>query len=1133
MRFPTGAPDMVCDKRIPLVLATSCIAMVLCGCAATAKTSTPATSPPASVSSVSVSLSPTSASVALSQSQLFNAVVQDDVQNKGVTWSLTQSGAACSPACGSLLASTSSAAYSAPVAMPQISIVTLTATSVSDTTKTASAPITIAPNPSATISVSVTPTSAVVPLSQSQQFDALVQNDVHGKGVAWTLTQSGAACSPTCGSIVGFTSQTAIYAAPATVPNTSVAVLTATSIADSTQSSSAAITVASPVPAGGTNPVDITKYGARSVTTAPTATAACTSGSNVVTLSDGGWPQDYTQFENGDSIRVDNCGPLTAMTPPTGVSVSPGMNAGGTPAVSVPSLGTSSYSYEVMACDKLGGCSTASSPASTSSGAATLGRVTAKVTRMSLSSNAMTVTTSAAHGFVTNALVYIQYFSTKTPSFEGWYIISGVPSPTTFTFLTSIDSRIGGTPTLDTSGGVAVAFNCNVASWNPVANAWKYFIYGRDSGSGKLIGVAEPGTTSWQDYGPTMMGNFSFPSFVPTTPPSQPTNQYLLTTISSGAGNSSVVIATEAANTVANVSARMGSDAAILAAFKAGSYGMVLIPQGTYQVAGYLDLHTFGSVYVAQNGVLDVADTMQIPGGIYWNGTGGAYTTAFQPSPTALITGGRGSYPTIYIGSNTGGELQFDHMTLNSYAANGVLLFYADAGTNFHFDYTTFSAGPGGNLGYMDRHFIIRTGGFDYNFSNCLFLADQEPTGTIADVGYTFLPSALFAPAGPVGTGSGYFQHSWFVGKSAVESNDSGALYGAPYQEFDDTRTQSDSLPVYVVSNYPSQNTQNQIVYFYGFSPADYPSAMTGNWAGLTLTVGLQNLSNVPTGSRPLLVGNPTVFIGQSGGTASSGPNGGGWFATGGSGVGYLLPPPASPPLLANSSGGAVPVGSHSYQVAWIDAFGNSTTVGPSATINIVSGMQTVLVTPPTAPAGAVGWQYYRDGALGAPTTAGCGPFDLGTSESDVLPFGCGNSAPSQNTALSSGQGARGEETTAIELTGGGHKTVISGTFTADRQLAVPDISGTIAVRIANGTVAMPADAVAAGNCGAIVKATATGVLPSDVVKFSSSTAPPLSSADLRIRTWPAADEINFQYCNQEGLSITPPPTTLNWQVVR
>ncbi len=1084
---------------------------------------------------VSISLSPILASVPVGQSQQFDAVVQNDVQNKGVTWSLLQSSAPCSPVCGSLVAGGSQATYSAPVAVPQLSIVTLTATSVSDNTKSASALITVVAIPSATISVSVTPTSALVPLSQSQQFDALVQNDAQDKGVTWALTQYGVPCSPSCGSIVGFTTKTAIYAAPATVPNASVAVVTATSLADGAQSASASITVASSVPFGGTNQwVDITKYGARSVVTAPTAMAACTSESNVVTLSDNGWPTDFSQFEDGDSIRLDNCGPPTAMTPPTGVAVSPGMNAGGTPAVSGLSLGNSAYSYQVIACDKSGGCSAVSDVATTTSGAATLGRVTAPILRMSLSNNLMTVTTAKPHGFSKYALTYIQYFSTHTPSFEGWYIVADAPSPTTFTFLTSIDSRVGGTPTSDTSGGTAVGFNCNVVSWANVENAWKYFVYGRGADAMNLIGVAEPGTTAWQDYGATMMGNFSFPSFVPAVAPSKPTNQYLLTTISTGGGMASVTLADKAGNTVANVWAHMGSDAAIMAAFKAALYGTVFIPEGTYHAAAYLDLHALGPIYVAQAGTLQILDTVQIPGGIYWKGSGPNAPTQFQESPTPFISGLPGSYPTVYLGSGSNGQMQFDHITFNNYWANGILLLYADSGVSFNFDYVTFAAGGGGHLGYMNRQFIFRTGGFDYNFSNCTFGADQEPKGDITDIGYSFLPSALFAPKGPIGSGSGAFRHSWFVGKSAVESNASNSVNGAPYQIFEDTRTQSDLLPIYIVSSFPTANTQNYRVYFDGFSPADYPSAMTGNWAAINpLQVGLQNLSNVPTGNRPLLVGNPTVFLAQNGGTASSGPNGGGWFATGGSGVGYLLPPPAAPPLLTNSSGGAVPLGSHTYQVTWVDAFGNSTTVGPSATINIVSGMQTVLVTPPAAPAGALGWQYYRDGFLGAPSTAGCGPFELGTSESDVLPFGCGNSAPAQNTALSSGQTASGEETTAIELTGGGHKTVISGTFNADRTLTVPDVSGTIAVRIANGTVAMPVDVVAAGSCGTLVKATATGVLPNDVVKFSSSAAPPLSPVVLRISTWPATNEVNFQYCNETALGITPPPTTLNWQVVR
>ena len=654
----------------------------------------------------------------------------------------------------------------------------------------------------------------------------------------------------------------------------------------------------------------------------------------------------------------------------------------------------------------------------------------------------------------------------------------------------------------------------------------------------ELIGVAEPGTTTWQDYGSPMMDNFSFPSFVPRTPPTSGINQYLLTTVVDGAATPSIRLADPAANTASNVTARMGSDAAILAAFKAASSGTVFIPTGTFHAAGYLDLREVGPIYVVQAGTLEIDDTLQIPGGLYWRGWAPAAPTQFQEVPTPIIQGSPGSYPLIYLGNGAGGSVQFDHIRLNSGALNGTLLLYADAGGALNFDYVQFSSGPGNFFGYMQRQIIFRTGVFDYNFSKCLFIADQEPTGTISDVGYSFLPSVLFVPSlsNNSPTGSIHFKDSWFVGKSAVEVNQSAVYLGASYNLFENTQTQNDPLPVFIASNYPLSNTPvNSSVSFNGFSPADFPSAMTGNWAANTLSVDLQNLANSPVGSRPLAVGNPTVFVGSMGGTASSGPPGGGWFAAGGSQVGYLLPPPSTAPLLTISAGGNVPVGSHTYQAAWIDAFGNSTTVGPSATANIVSGMQTVTVNPGAGPQGAVGWQFYRDGALTGPSSAYCGPFELGTSEIDASALtNCGASVPFQNTAMSSGQGINGQEATQIDLTGGGHKTVISGTFSTNRTLNVPDVSGTIAVKIANGAVMMPTDVIVGGSCSAIVNVAAPGILPSDVVGFSVDGKPQTNPNNLRVVRWPSADNVSFQYCNDiSPASVKPDLTILNWQVLR
>jgi hypothetical protein len=96
---------------------------------------------------ISVSVSPTSASVAVNATQQFTATVTDDGTNSGVTWTLTQSGAACSPGCGTIAptstASGAAATYTPPATAPALPLVTVTATSVENTTKTGSAKVTL------------------------------------------------------------------------------------------------------------------------------------------------------------------------------------------------------------------------------------------------------------------------------------------------------------------------------------------------------------------------------------------------------------------------------------------------------------------------------------------------------------------------------------------------------------------------------------------------------------------------------------------------------------------------------------------------------------------------------------------------------------------------------------------------------------------------------------------------------------------------------------------------------------------------------------------------------------------------------------------------------------------------------
>ncbi|HYY73009.1 MAG TPA: IPT/TIG domain-containing protein [Candidatus Bathyarchaeia archaeon] len=91
--------------------------------------------------------------------------------------------------------------------------------------------------------VTVSPSTASVPTGYgTQAFTATLQNDFQGLGVSWSL--SGTGCSGVvCGTLSNATTTSVTYSAPANVPSPASVTLKATSIADSTRSGTAAITV--------------------------------------------------------------------------------------------------------------------------------------------------------------------------------------------------------------------------------------------------------------------------------------------------------------------------------------------------------------------------------------------------------------------------------------------------------------------------------------------------------------------------------------------------------------------------------------------------------------------------------------------------------------------------------------------------------------------------------------------------------------------------------------------------------------------------------------------------------------------------------------------------------------------------
>src|SRR5438270_2691534 len=151
-------------RRILLLFTGFSLLAYLIGCGTTTSITRP----------ITVTVAPTTASVPVGQAQTFIATVTG-TPNTGVTWTLTQGGAACSPGCGTIAPTSTTSGtpttYTAPATPPaQGGTIRLTATSAADTTKSASATITIAQN----VSISVSPSTANVGVGATQALTATV-----------------------------------------------------------------------------------------------------------------------------------------------------------------------------------------------------------------------------------------------------------------------------------------------------------------------------------------------------------------------------------------------------------------------------------------------------------------------------------------------------------------------------------------------------------------------------------------------------------------------------------------------------------------------------------------------------------------------------------------------------------------------------------------------------------------------------------------------------------------------------------------------------------------------------------------------------------------------------------------------
>lgn len=176
---------------------------------------------------IAVSISPTTATLNTGGTQQFQATVTGTT-NTAVQWEVN------AVVGGNAQTGTISTTglYTAPATLPLPTNFTVSAVSVADGTKSASATVTV----NSPVQVMISPTSAAIAVNATQQFTATVSG-TSNTAVTWSV--DGVAGG---NSTVGTVSAAGLYTAPAMFGSHMV---TATSVADATQSASATVAVVS------------------------------------------------------------------------------------------------------------------------------------------------------------------------------------------------------------------------------------------------------------------------------------------------------------------------------------------------------------------------------------------------------------------------------------------------------------------------------------------------------------------------------------------------------------------------------------------------------------------------------------------------------------------------------------------------------------------------------------------------------------------------------------------------------------------------------------------------------------------------------------------------------------------------
>lgn len=868
--------------------------------------------------------------------------------------------------------------------------------------------------------------------------------------------------------------------------------------------------------------IDVRSYHVRTINAhvvpaIPGMTASIASGQNSTTVSAASCPRQTGTmcFVNGDGVIIVGAGPAHSLSTPGTPTVTPSVARVGTgtgDVVTGPS-GRTSYQYQIVARDKNGGLTAASTVGRTSTGQVALGSQSVSIASAKCSGTTVTATTASPHTLTTGAQIMISVSSGGNSCIGGigTYQVSGAADNTHFTYSQGISTANGGSTSF--SGTATVYWmNCNHVAWQAVTGAWQYYVYGRTLSGMTLLGVTHPSTsiandTTFDDFGSTMMASstLGIPSYVPTTPPTSASNDPLITTITSGAGTTRLTLAEPASNSVTNRTILFTDGPNILTAAAAASN--LYWPIGeNFVVNSFTDVAAVNvnNAWMYSGGLV-LNETMTFRGswvGQVPNTVPGNSSASFNFMGEPVVT--TNANPGVYMSSSSG---YYDRLAFTG-GQNPMLI-------------DTSGATPGGPQFGQHMYFGTSSSSTDY-MGIALYLRGVAGLGSINAMragriniqtgpgqqgggftGSTFTPSVYFSDIGTVFIDAIFMQDRGML----VRPDPAGGSFKVNWGY-----TQGGITPFITIAGQPtSVNSTANIEIQHTTDDTTFQPVLSylPSEGQSTATTLLGNIDGAPGGGTPIITG-PTanwIITGTTSGQNTNAISGANFtdntvnvFGIGA--IGYSMSLPAAPTLSVSGASGPA-AETYYYSLLAYDAFGNSTPPGAVSRGLTVNGSQGILVTFPTSPAGLTAWTVCRStraGNPGACASVGAGFRVTGTSFLDTGNFFPNNSAAPTNRALSSGVGSAGIETQTLSVVGGGFKNAIYFNGTDNRKVALPDLSGSPVITVGYDSQARKTSAQAPRS----LKNPATGLTfavgPSDtLIRADVALACDLSSANATV----------------------------------